>query len=201
MGAVIDDRLLRQISFLVEADKLKGVLRRTPLVDSSRHENAAEHSWHLLLVALVMHEYADPDVDFLHVLEMLVVHDLVEIDAGDTFAYDDVGQASRAQREIVAADRIFDILPTDQTYYFRTLWEEFEAQETQASRLANAVDRFQPLLQNACSGGGTWRAHNLNRDQVLRRLAPVEAAIPRLWPVVVEIIDSFCESGLIRTTS
>ena len=196
-----DDRLSRQIAFLIEADKLKGILRRTPLIDSSRWENSAEHSWHIVLVALVMREYTAVEFDLLHVLEMLVVHDLVEIDAGDTFAYDAVGQATKTQREMDAAKRIFGLLPIDQSSYFRALWEEFEAQQTPGSRFANAVDRFQPLLQNACSGGGTWRTHELHRDQVLKRMARVESAIPNLWPMVVEVVDSFCASGLLRTTS
>ena len=194
-----DDRLARQVAFLIEADKLKTILRRTPLVDSSRQENSAEHSWHLILAAMVVREYLPLELDFLHALEMMAVHDLVEIDAGDTFAYDTDGQTTKAERELAAADRIFGLLPHDQAADVRALWEEFEAQETPESRFANAVDRLQPLLQNAYSGGGSWSAHALSRDQVLHRMAPIESTLPELWPFVVEIIDSFCNSGLIRT--
>ena len=194
-----DDRLSQQIAFLLEADKLKRITRRTSLVDSSRRENSAEHTWHLVLVAMVVREYASEEFDLLRVLEMLAVHDLVEIDAGDTFAYDAAGQATKAQRELVAADRIFGLLPASQRAYFRALWEEFDAHDSPESRFANAIDRFQPLLQNAGSGGGTWSSHRVNRDQVLRRMAPLESAIPGLWPTVLEVIDSFCSSGVIRT--
>jgi putative hydrolase of HD superfamily len=186
------DRLARQVAFLIEADKLKTIIRRTPLVDSSRLENSAEHSWHLLLAAMVVREYTCVELNLLRALEMMTVHDLVEIDAGDTFAYDAAGQATKSERERAAADRVFGLLPADQRSYFRDLWEEFEAQETPESRFANAVDRFQPLLQNAGSGGGSWRTHHLTREQVLQRMGPVESALPGLWPLVVEIIDLFC---------
>ena len=193
-----DERLAQQIAFLIEADKLKKVARRTPLVDSSRNENSAEHSWHLALVAMIAREYAVADVDLLRVFELVAVHDLVEIDAGDTFAYDAEGQVTKLDRERAAAERIFGLLPHDQRLYCRALWDEFEEQETAAARFANAVDRLQPLLQNASSGGGSWRDHHLCRDQVLQRMAPIESALPLLWPLVVEIIESFCASGLIR---
>jgi putative hydrolases of HD superfamily len=191
------ERLARQIAFLVEADKLKKVLRRTSLIDSSRLENSAEHSWHLVLMAIVMREYGASDLDLLHALELLAVHDLVEIDAGDTFAYDAAAHATKAQREHAAADRIFDMLPPDQSRYFRSLWEEFEAQESLEARFGNAVDRLQPLIQNAHSSGGSWRNHHVTRDQVLRRMAPIESELPAIWSVVIEVIDSFCTSGVI----
>ena len=194
-----EERLAQQIAFLVEADKLKNIIRRTPLVDSSRRENSAEHSWHLVLAAMVMREYISEECDLLRALELMAVHDLVENDAGDTFAYDAADQMTKAVREVAAADRIFGLLPAGQASYFRALWEEFEAQETVESRFANALDRFQPLLQNANSGGGSWQAHSLTRDQVLTRMAPVENVLPRLWPTVLEIVDSFCASGLLRT--
>jgi putative hydrolase of HD superfamily len=193
-----DDRLARQVAFLVEADKLKTILRRTPLVDASRLENSAEHSWHLVLVAMIMREYADCPIDLMHAIEMVTVHDLVEIDAGDTFAYDASGLATKIDRELAAAGRIFGLLPDDQRQYVRALWEEFEAQDTAESRFANAIDRLQPFLLNAHAGGGSWRTHNLTRDQIMNRMAPIESAIPRLWPLVVQVIDSFCAAGLIN---
>jgi putative hydrolase of HD superfamily len=192
------DRLRQQLAFLVEADKLKSISRRTSLVDSSRSENSAEHSWHLVLAAMVLREYAGVPFDLLHVLELVAVHDLVEIDAGDTFAYDAAAQASQAEREHMAADRIFGLLPLDQRSHFSALWAEFEAQDTPESCVANALDRVQPLLQNASSGGGSWRTHNLTRADVLRRMTPVETALPYLWPWVVEIIDAFAASGVLH---
>src|SRR4030095_9972163 len=169
-----EDRLTQQIAFLVEADRLKSVIRRTPLVNGSRRENSAEHSWHLALAAMILREYVAEPVDLLRLIELVTIHDLVEIDAGDAFAYEEAAQSAKAARELAAADRLFGLLPADQTSYVRGLWEEFEAQETIEARVANALDRFQPLLQNAHSGGGSWRTHDLTRADVLRRMAPVE---------------------------
>jgi len=132
------------------------------------------------------------------VLEMLAVHDLVEIDAGDTFAYDAQHATTKAVREQVAAERIFALLPPDQTARLRRLWEEFEEQETAEARFANAMDRLQPLLQNAFSGGGSWCNQNLSRAQVLARMAPIEGAMPAVWPTIVETIESFCASGVLK---
>jgi putative hydrolase of HD superfamily len=195
-----DDRLAQQITFLVEADKLKAITRRTALIDASRPENSAEHSWHLILAALVMAEYVPPSVNLLRVLEMLAVHDLVEIDAGDTFAYDAEHTVTKVEREHVAAERIFALLPPDQATRLRALWHEFEEQASAESRFANAMDRLQPLLQNAFSGGGSWCNQNLTRAQVLLRMAPIEAVLPSLWPMVLETIESFCASGVLKRT-
>ncbi len=193
-----DDRLSRQIAFLVEADKLKAVLRRTALIDGSRRENSAEHSWHLALAAVVLAEYAPAPVNLVRVLEMLAVHDLVEIDAGDTFAYDTQNAATKADREHMAAERIFAMLPPDQAGRLRACWEEFEEQETAEAKFANAMDRIQPLLQNAFSGGGSWCNQNLSRAQVLARMAPIQGAIPAVWPMIVDTIESFCASGVLK---
>jgi putative hydrolases of HD superfamily len=193
-----DDRIARQIAFLLEADKLKSVLRRTLLIDNSRQENAAEHSWHLALAAMVLCEHVAEPCDVLHVLELLVVHDLVEIDAGDTFAYDTSALTTKAEREKDGAARVFGLLPPEQGARFRELWEEFEGQHTVESRVANALDRLQPLLLNASSGGGSWRVHDVTRAQVLARMAPIQAMLPALWPSVVEIVDRFSQSGVLR---
>jgi len=195
----MSDRLAQQIAFLIEADKLKAILRRTPLTDGSRPENSAEHSWHLILTALVMREHATAEVDLLRVLEMLTVHDLVEIDAGDTFAYDAGHLGTQADRERAAADRIFALLPPDQGALLRARWEEFEADETPEARLANALDRLQPLLQNACAGGGSWHGNDITRQQVLRRMDPIRTTMPGVWPRVLEIVEEFCRSGILRT--
>jgi putative hydrolase of HD superfamily len=191
------DRLLQQIDFVMHVDRLKTVLRRTPLVDASRAENVAEHSWHLVLAALVFCEYTPVALDLLRVLEMLAVHDLVEIDAGDTFAFDLSAQHSKGPREQAAAARIFGLLPSDQAVRLRSLWEEFDAQVSPESAFANAVDRLQALLQDAYAGGGSWLTQRLSRDQVLGRMAPVESALPRLWPLVLDIVDASCKAGLI----
>lgn len=194
-----NERLAQQVAFLVEADKLKTIIRRTPLTDVSRLENSAEHSWHLALAAITLADYAPPGANLLRVLELVAVHDLVEIDAGDTFAYDTDEQVhvSKAERERAGADRVFGLLPADQAVRLRALWEEFEAQETVEARFANALDRFQALLQNAGAGGGSWRDYNVTRTQVMARMAPVQSAAPLLWPVVLDVVDQFCASGAI----
>jgi putative hydrolase of HD superfamily len=194
----MNERLARQIAFLVEADKLKSVIRRTPLVDVSRLENSAEHSWHLVLVIMVMREYGPPGIDWMRVIEMVAVHDLVEIDAGDVSAYDVDAFAAKAVREGAAADRIFGLLPADQATPFRRLWDEFEAHSTPEARFANAVDRLQPLIQNAHARGGSWCGQALVRGQILRRMAPIESSLPDVWPHVLDVVESFCAAGVLR---
>jgi putative hydrolase of HD superfamily len=193
----MNPRLSKQIAFLVEADKLKTILRRTPLADASRLENSAEHSWHIGLAAMVLAEYAPPGVDVGHVLELVTVHDLVEIDAGDTFAYDPEHALTKDARERAAADRMFGLLPSGEGARLRALWEEFEERATPEARFANALDRFQALLLNMQSGGGSWTAHGVRRSQVLVRMEPVRAALPAVWPYVLDVIDRACASGLI----
>jgi putative hydrolases of HD superfamily len=185
------DRLEQQISFLVEADKLKNILRRTLLTDASRRENSAEHSWHLALAAMVLEEYSPAPVDLPRVLRMLIVHDMVEIDAGDTFAYDKAGNATKKDRERRGADRIFGLLPEEMEKDLRGLWEEFEAHVTPDACFANAVDRIQPFLQNSETDGGTWRIYKLSRQEVLARMDPVRTALPAVWPKVLATIDAF----------
>ena len=192
-----NDRLARQIAFIVEADKLKAVLRRNPLTDGSRLENSAEHCWHLALTAMALVEYAPPGVDLLRVLELIAVHDLVEIDAGDTFAYDVAGHDTKLERERLAAERVFGLLPDDQAREFRARWDEFEANATTEARYANALDRLQPLLQNMQADGGSWRAHCVTRSAVLRRMAPIEGALPQVWSFVLDVIERFCTRGAI----
>lgn len=188
--------LSSRIRFLIEADKLKTILRRTPLADASRLENSAEHSWHLGLAAMVLAEYAPAGVDPARVLELVIVHDLVEIDAGDTFAYDPEHAQSKAERELAAADRIFGLLPPDDGHRLRALWEEFEEHQTPEARFANALDRFQALLLNFTSGGGSWNTHGVRRSQVLARMEPVRDALPPVWPYVLEVIERACAEGL-----
>jgi putative hydrolase of HD superfamily len=190
-------RLERQVGFLLEADKLKTILRRTPLIDNSRQENSAEHSWHLTLAAVTLAEYAPAGTDLLHALRLLIVHDLVEIDAGDTFAYDTAQQESKAARELAAAERLFGLLPDDLGAQLRGWWEEFEAVETPSARFANALDRLQPLLLNTHSGGGSWRSHRVARSQVLHRMQPIHLWMPAAWPFVLDLVARACAARLI----
>lgn len=191
------DPIFQRIAFLVEADKLKTILRRTPLADASRLENSAEHSWHLALAAMVLAEHAPAGVNVAHVLALVTVHDLVEIDAGDTFAYDPEHAKSKAERELAAAGRLFGLLPDDDRRRLRALWEEFEEHATPEARFANALDRFQALLLNFTSGGGSWHTHGVRRSQVLARMEPVRVTLPALWPYVIEVIDQSVTRGLI----
>ncbi|HEX9938666.1 MAG TPA: HD domain-containing protein [Longimicrobium sp.] len=187
-----DDPLARRIRFALEADRLKSVMRRTRLVDGSRHENTAEHSWHLGILAMLLGDTACQGVNAGRVLRMLLVHDLIEIDAGDTFAFDELGYLDKSDRETVAARRLFGLLPDDQGLELRELWEEFEAGETADARFAVALDRFQPLLLNYFGGGGSWSEHEITRSQVLRRMAPIEHGAPGLWPFVLDVIERAC---------
>jgi len=183
-------RLSQQLSFILEIDKLKSILRQTPVTGPQhRQENDAEHSWHIAIMASLLCEYAASPVDVARVTHMLLVHDIVEIDAGDTFAYDTAAYADKAERESRAADRLFSLLPDDQAANFRALWDEFEAGATAESRFANALDRLQPLLLNFHTGGGSWSRHRVSRAQVLKRMEPVRTGTPELWPTVLAVVE------------
>jgi putative hydrolase of HD superfamily len=189
-------RFKKQIEFILEVDKLKKVLRQTILMDRSRRENSAEHSWHIALLTFLLAEYSkDPDVDLFHVMKMLVVHDLVEIDAGDTYCYDDKGRENQARREENAADRIFGLLPADQGEEFRALWDEFEEKQTPESRFANALDRVQPFIHNYYTDGQTWQENNINSRQVHERMRPVKDGAPELWDYVKTLITDAVKTG------
>ena len=176
------DRLARQIEFILEIDKLKQVLRQTFLTDGSRRENDAEHSWHLAVMAVLLCEYAaEPELDLLRVVKMALVHDLVEIDAGDTFHYDEAGHEDKDRREQQAADRIFELLPVDQGAELRSLWEEFEARQTPEARYAAALDRLQPNLLNFRTQGRLWREHGVTSRQVIARNRHMAEGAPALW--------------------
>jgi putative hydrolase of HD superfamily len=191
------ERLARQIRFLVEMDKLKAVLRRTYVVGADRYENSAEHSWQLPLAALILAEYAEGALDLPRVLEMLLVHDIIEIDAGDTYCYDEEGARDKAEREGRAAERIFGLLPADQAAEIHGLWTEFEAGETPEARFANAVDRLMPLLHNYYTEGRSWQEHGITADRVLERNAHVGEASERLGALVQAIVDDAVARGLL----
>lgn len=177
-----DDRLDRQIAFLVEADRLKHVLRATPVVDGSRPENSGEHSWHLALYAMVLADQAPPGVSIDRVIRMLLIHDLVEIDAGDAPIHGDYDPVALALAEEAAADRIFGLLPADQATAFRALWAEFEAVQTPDAIFAKALDRSQPVVHILENGGSGWRDYGVQRDGFLRLVgARIERGAPALW--------------------
>ena len=189
-------RLVRQIEFIAESDKLKEIFRQTLNIQSRRAENDAEHSWHLCLCVIVLAEHANvPDLDVLHVLKMLIVHDLVEIDAGDTFAYDVAAMANQHEREAIAADRIFGLLPPDQGTEFRALWDEFEAKETAEAKFATAVDRFQPMLLNCRSQAIAWNRHGVTHDRVVARNRHIADGSNDLWRYAETMLQQVVDAG------
>lgn len=192
------ERMEKQIEFLMEIDKVKNIFRQTWLADGNRKENDAEHSWHLAIAAFLLKEYAVEEVDLLKVIIMVLIHDLVEIDAGDTYAYDDEGAKTKRAREEAAADRIFGLLPSDQGVYFRELWEEFETYESADAKYAHLLDNFQPLLLNHESGGKSWVEHDVKKSQIYKRNAKVEETSPEVWEWMKQVVDRHIEMGQIR---
>lgn len=193
--AAENERLQKQIAFIKEIDKVKNIFRQTYLADGTRKENDAEHSWHIALMAVLLKEYVSEDVDVAKVMTMVLIHDLVEIDAGDTYAYDSEGAKSKREREVKAADRIFGILPEDQGMYFRELWEEFEAYETPDAKYAHLLDNFQPLLLNDASGGRSWNEHGVHKSQIYKRNEKVQETSEEIWNTIQEVVESHIAKG------
>lgn len=193
-----DERLKRQIDFIREADKLKNVFRQSYILSDDRKENDAEHSWHMSLMAVILSEYANEDMDLFKVIRMALVHDLVEIDAGDTFAYDGEAVVSKEAREKKAAEKIFSLLPPEQGREMRRLWEEFEAGNTPEAKFAAAIDRLQPLLLNYGSKGKSWKEHDITADMVIRRNKHAKEGSEKLWEFAKGVIKSAVEKGYLK---
>ena len=189
------NRLDKQFMFTAEIDKMTSVLRRTMLIDNSRRENDAEHSWHIAVMAMLFNEYVFEEVDIGRVVQMCVVHDLIEIYAGDTFAYDVAGNMDKAEREGKAADRLFAMLPEEQGVYIRTLWEEFDAMETADSKYAACLDRLQPFLHNTLTGGHTWVESGTKRIAVEKRMGIIKEFMPDVYPWVEKNLDNAIKNG------
>jgi putative hydrolases of HD superfamily len=193
-------RLEEQMRFVTEAGRLKAVLRQTRLTEPARRENSAEHSWHLAVMALVLGDHAAPGTDLGRVIAMLLVHDLVEIDAGDLFLYADQAQHARQEEaERAAADRIFALLPADQATGIRALWDEFEERETREAKFARALDRLQPMLANYQLGGGTWTQHGVTAGQVLAKVALIEDGSAALGRFARELISASVSRGFLAS--
>lgn len=175
------ERLEKQFQFCLEADKEKFIGRQTYLSDGIRKENDAEHAWHMALMTLVLSEYANEEIDVLKTISMILIHDIVEIDAGDTYAYDETGKKSQREREEKAADRIFNILPADQQKKFRALWEEFEAAESKEARFARTMDNVQPLMLNNATDGKSWEERGVRLSQILKRNQITPTGSKELW--------------------
>ncbi len=189
-------RLEQQIQFIIEIDKLKQVIRQTYLTDASRRENSVEHSWHLAVMAMVLSEHAnESDIDLSRVIKMVLIHDIVEIDAGDTFLYDDNHTKSKIARELAAADRLFNLLPPDQAELFRTLWNEFEARQTKEAKFAYALDRLQPMLHNVITKGKAWQEHGVTKSPVIQKNSPMQAGSASLWAYISDLLDYAVEKG------
>ena len=193
-----NERLKAQIEFLVEIDKMKNVFRRTVLIDGSRRENDAEHSWHFAMLALILNEYCSEEIDVSKVIKIALCHDLVEVYAGDTFAYDSEGHKDKKQREAEAAEKLFAILPDDEGEFIKSLWLEFENKETPEARFANVCDRFQPLIHNYLTNGHTWKEGDVHAPQVLERMSVIKETAPELWKAVTGIVDESVKKGILK---
>ncbi|MCD8043719.1 MAG: HD domain-containing protein [Tannerellaceae bacterium] len=196
---MIPERLVKQIEFIKEIDKVKYILRKTKLINSDRNENDAEHSWHLAVMAIVLAEHSNEPVDILKVVKMLLIHDLVEIDAGDTFIYDTQKNHSNTNEERLAANRIFGLLPSDQAEEFIELWEEFEAGKTQEAKFARSMDRLEPLLQNYSNNGGTWREYEISYNTVYEKKKIVREGSETLWSFVENLLNESVEKGFFNS--
>lgn len=188
----------QQIAFIKEIDKLKYITRKTRLFNSDRHENDAEHSWHLAMMALVFANYSNEQIDILKVLKMILIHDIVEIDAGDTFLFDTQKSHDNTEEELEAAKRIFGLLPKEQAEEFIGIWEEFEAFETPEAKFARTIDHFEPILQNDTNDGGTWREFNVPYDTVVKKKNKMNEGASELWKYALGIIDDNKEKGIIK---
>lgn len=194
----MEDRLKKQMDFIMEADKMKNIGRQTYISDGSRKENDAEHSWSLALMCMLLAEHANEEINLLRSMEMVLVHDLVEIDAGDTYAYDAAGNSTKKERELAAAQRIFNILPKDQAELLLGLWNEFEEGETAEARFANTLDKVQPLTLNHQTGGISWKEHDIRAQQVLDRNKRTADGSKALWEYCRKIIDENVENGNLK---
>ena len=192
------DQLLQQINFIKEIDKIKYIQRKTKLFHSDRPENDAEHSWHLAMMTIVLAEHSDVPVDVLKVLKMVLIHDIVEIDAGDTFIYDTQKSHSNTENELIAAKRIFGLLPDEQAEELIEIWQEFEAGETPDARFAKAMDRIEPLLQNTSNNGGTWREFDVDYSKVFEKKKVIAQGSTTLWKFAENLLNESVEKGILK---
>jgi putative hydrolase of HD superfamily len=195
----MSDRLIAQLDFLLELDKLKAILRKTRPKDFTRYENSAEHSWHVALMAMLLAEYAEPQVDVNRVVKMLLLHDIVEIDADDTFLYDEAAAVAKAGKEERAAERIFGLLPEAQKAEFIALWREYEDRETAEGRFAYAMDRLLPMLQNLANQGASWLENGVRFEQVIRKNLPINEAAPALWQYIRPRLEAAHAAGWLKS--
>jgi len=192
------ENLLQQISFIKEIDKLKYIQRKTKLFNSDRHENDAEHSWHLAMMTIVLAEHSDKPIDILKVVKMVLIHDIVEIDAGDTFIYDTVKNHTNTDEELLAAQRIFGLLPEKQAKEFIAIWQEFEDGKTDEAKFAKTMDRLEPLLQNTSNNGGTWTEFDVPYQKVFDKKAAIKDGSATIWNYAENLINESVEKGILK---
>lgn len=192
------ERFEKQLAFILEADKEKNIFRQTHLSGHGRRENDAEHAWHMAMMAYLLKEYANEEIDIAKTMMMILIHDIVEIDAGDTFAYDPKGLETQKEREEQAADRIFGMLPEDQKQELRALFGEFEAYETPEAKFAHVMDNFQPLLLNSSNDGDDWKAHEVSRTQVMKRHAKTRLGSEVIGAYAEGLIEKHVQAGIIK---
>lgn len=192
------ERFEQQLAFILEADKEKNILRQTHLSGHGRRENDAEHAWHMAIMVYLLKEYANEEIDIAKAMMMALIHDIVEIDAGDTYAYDEAGLATQAEREAQGAQRIFGLLPQDQREELLALFEEFESYATPEARFARAMDNFQPLLLNHSNNGGDWKEHNVGKSKVLQRQINTKRGSEEIWQYTEALIEENVRKGNLR---
>ncbi|MGN0616916.1 HD domain-containing protein [Ruminococcus flavefaciens] len=192
------ERLENQINFILELDKMKNLYRQTYVLHEDRKENDAEHSWHIAIMAILLSEYANSEIDTAKVIKMLLLHDVIEVDAGDTYCYDAVGNSTKAEREEKAARRIFGLLPEDQCTEFYELWREFEDSVTKEARFAAVLDRLQPLMLNYTKGGISWQEHGIHKEQVLKRNENYFGEADELAELIRSVIDDAEKKGWLK---
>ena len=192
------NKLEKQIAFIKEIDKVKYILRQSTLFNSDRRENDAEHSWHLAVMAIVLAGYSDKPIDLLKVLKMVLIHDIVEIDAGDTFIYSTTKDHDNTEEELAAAKRIFGILPAEQAEELIAIWKEFEAAETDEAKFAKSLDRFEPLLQSATNNGGTWVEHDVPYHKVYDVNKAIKNGSTTLWDYAENLLNKSVEKGFLK---
>lgn len=195
---VISERLQKQMDFILEVDKLKNIYRQSYVSDGTRHEEDADHSWHLALMCLLLSEHANEEIDVLKTMGMVLIHDIVEIDAGDTYAYDDAGNVTKREREVKAADRIFNILPEDQAKYLRDLWEEFEEGKSKEALFALTLDKVQPVMLNDATDGRAWQEHGVFKSQIMNRNVNTPKGSNEIWNYCRMLIERNVERGKIK---
>ena len=195
------DNLVKQVSFIKEIDKLKYIQRKTKLFNSDRNENDAEHSWHLAMMTIVLAEHSDKPIDILKVLKMVLIHDIVEIDAGDIFLYDTSKNHNNTVQERIAAQRIFGLLPAEQAKEFIAIWEEFEEGITDEAKFAKSMDRFEPLLQNTSNNGGTWAEFNVPYQKVYDKKEAIKEGSTSIWSYAENLINESVDKGILKKGS